>query len=1772
MKNLYISGIPSDEGQIQNHQTEFSFFETILSVKISRQRSTNQKIKLNHKTNDIAHIVFEDDTEWLGNINDVHEIFGDQNMASRSDNAYHFPEHIEIPDNNRDGLVRKILIKFFNLFRPKSLSKVKEKLAQESALLLAKHFDKKLMPEPGLFQVNASLEFNNKSTYAPKEGKQLLIIHGAFSSTKRSFEGLISEKKEVWNSIYENYNGGIWAYDHYSLSVSPMENALDLIKKIKDNSQLDILSSSRGGIVADILAKCDRRNEVVGFSDQELKLMAKEDELTHLIMLTINKIARKKNLSINKIIRVACPASGTTLLSRRLDHFLNAILHSVGLAFGSKGNVVYSEIKSFLLEVLNQKQNPQSIPGLWAMTPESVFQKILNNPENHSESELFIIDGSVVLGPNPAKSMAVILSNLFYWQANDFIVDTQRMSKGVRRTKAPKIFSSSHDNTSHFNYFKNQDSRQAIQKALLAKEDEVPAGFKIVHQEVSDRGIILKSISYGEAHSDNISGNRPIAILIPGIMGSNLYAGDEKIWLNLEAIHKGKIRSKLKYNDKTDDNSNIKAKSLVGKYYSKLLLHLKQNYDVLTFAYDWRKSLAIAAEQLNEKLKDLARHNQPIKIIAHSMGGLLVRQVILDFPTDWKKFIQKKDSRFLMLGTPWYGSYGVMQVFTGQSSMVNLLSNLDLENSKSALMDVFNNYEGLFQLLPIDNNEIESESFWKKVKNVAGVQKVNAKFKKQLENFEKYKFIIQHKDFDLSKNCFYIAGQDKITPFDFKIETRFFQKHLIYLGTQEGDGSVTWEMGIPRELPKKNTFYALTVHGELANDEKLFKGISEILNDGNTNQISKNPALVRSKKLTREVYDDYVISNKPEQLIDQIFGINPQAYQPVDGKISISVGVTNGHLKVSEYPVLVGHFNKDGIVSAEKAIDYCLNGRLTERHRIGYYPGKVGESEVVFNLRTNPKGAIIIGLGEVGNLTSYKLSKSVQNAILRYAIFMRDNYSTEDAQHYATGITSLLVGSGYGMLQIEDSIRGIITGISNANQIINNLGSELKPIQNLEFIDYYEELSQITYYRLSNFIKSNKGLSIRFSHPGIAKKYGSRKKQPTDTTQSWWHNFSTKFIQSENEGIAGLNFTSSSGLARIEEKTHYNGIKQVEILLNEIEESTKWDKKLSKAIFEILIPNNFKEIIRNQNNILWKLDNRSAEFPWEMFHDFNFGEDPTFVNSGLIRQLYAEDYRENPNRTKNKHAFIVGDPIYNVVGLSQLPAAQTEARGIQQSLEQNDFTSQLLLGSNSAEILKEFYNTKSKIMHFAGHGLYEPEFNPITGEKNKNRKIGIAIGDGMILDAGMFEQLSDIPEFVFINCCYSGKINATDEKYFTNRYKLAANIGVQLIRIGVKAVVMTGWAIDDATANEFAQVFYNNMMIGHEFGKAVQLARKAAFQFSNTNTWGAYQCYGDQFYQMVKKSVGYKTEEYVIKNQAYIDLDNLFSEIEQSTKLEPAQIEKLENIIDNVERNNLMDSVIVEKQAKIFSELNLFDQALDKYESLLDWEKAEFSVKALESYINLLSKKLVNSTEPVTEIEINKLLNRAKEILQIGKTQERLIIMGNAYKRAAQVSTEDAQISHLKNMKNFYLEAYKKSNFRLSKEFIFPLCNYITSVYLLKHLKVTEQLPTFTDPKTGKDIKLIKALQNYEREWEGRKPSNRLYNEDMAPINIQFCLLLLQWKGAEELGNKIQELYGVVLNNNQSRKKISAEIEHVKFLLSFNLNKSKDSALKQVLSYLEGLI
>lgn len=88
-----------------------------------------------------------------------------------------------------------------------------------------------------------------------KSGRILLVVHGTFSNTDGYFS---PSSKQAWTAHLQRVRPGsgptaydqVLAFDHPTLSVSPLLNALDLARLFRDSkAEVDIVCHSRGGLV-----------------------------------------------------------------------------------------------------------------------------------------------------------------------------------------------------------------------------------------------------------------------------------------------------------------------------------------------------------------------------------------------------------------------------------------------------------------------------------------------------------------------------------------------------------------------------------------------------------------------------------------------------------------------------------------------------------------------------------------------------------------------------------------------------------------------------------------------------------------------------------------------------------------------------------------------------------------------------------------------------------------------------------------------------------------------------------------------------------------------------------------------------------------------------------------------------------------------------------------------------------------------------------------------------------------------------------------------------------------------------------------------------------------------------------------------------------------------------------------------------------------------------------------------------------------------------------
>src|SRR5574338_978829 len=140
-------------------------------------------------------------------------------------------------------------------------------LAGKTAKAIGEAVDRRHMthrPGPGLYRCSLESDsFSLTPVAAPStamEKPYLLFLHGTASSTWGSFGGLWAPARaRELKSLRDLYGDRVLAFDHATLSASPIEHPLELVKElakqIPSRATLHMVTHSRGGLVGGLLCR-----------------------------------------------------------------------------------------------------------------------------------------------------------------------------------------------------------------------------------------------------------------------------------------------------------------------------------------------------------------------------------------------------------------------------------------------------------------------------------------------------------------------------------------------------------------------------------------------------------------------------------------------------------------------------------------------------------------------------------------------------------------------------------------------------------------------------------------------------------------------------------------------------------------------------------------------------------------------------------------------------------------------------------------------------------------------------------------------------------------------------------------------------------------------------------------------------------------------------------------------------------------------------------------------------------------------------------------------------------------------------------------------------------------------------------------------------------------------------------------------------------------------------------------------------------------------------
>ena len=192
-------------------------------------------------------------------------------------------------------------------------------------------------------------------------------------------------------------------------------------------------------------------------------------------------------------------------------------------------------------------------------------------------------------------------------------------------------------------------------------------------------------------------GRRPV-VFVPGMTGSELWRGSERVWPNPRLLLSEPELFRL------PDREPLRAGGVIGEVvvipnlvkvqaYSRIAEYLveglgyERGRDVLEFGYDWRQDVRQSARQLAEAIEGW-HVTGPVTLIAHSLGCLVSRYYVERLGGD------RRVGRLILMGGPHLGTPGAV------SGLVLGPRLLPFGLMGDRLRDVAATFPSTYQILP----------------------------------------------------------------------------------------------------------------------------------------------------------------------------------------------------------------------------------------------------------------------------------------------------------------------------------------------------------------------------------------------------------------------------------------------------------------------------------------------------------------------------------------------------------------------------------------------------------------------------------------------------------------------------------------------------------------------------------------------------------------------------------------------------------------------------------------------------------------------------------------------------------------------------------------------------------------------------------------------------------------------------------------------------------------------------------------------------------------
>jgi len=277
--------------------------------------------------------------------------------------------------------------------------------------------------------------------------------------------------------------------------------------------------------------------------------------------------------------------------------------------------------------------------------------------------------------------------------------------------------------------------------------------------------------------------------------------------------------------------------------------------------------------------------------------------------------------------------------------------------------------------------------------------------------------------------------------------------------------------------------------------------------------------------------------------------------------------------------------------------------------------------------------------------------------------------------------------------------------------------------------------------------------------------------------------------------------------------------------------------RFGSGLARLLLPATVREGLESmrQRPLVVVHDGEGSRIPWEALR---IGELHPALEGGLTRRYASETL--TVARWSDKRApgarlqvLVVVDPTLD------LPGASDEGAALSRMLRARGAEVELLSGAAATRqaLLREFGSGRHDVLHFAGHGFFDP--------RDPGRS-GLVCAGQEVLRGADLDGLAHLPSLVFFNACEAARVRKPRRRSQARllAFRRSTSVAEAFLGNGVANFLGTHWPVGDQAALAFSTHFYQQLLDGASLGDCVLAARRRVLELGSID-WADYVLYGN---------------------------------------------------------------------------------------------------------------------------------------------------------------------------------------------------------------------------------------------------------------------------------------------------------------------------------------